>query len=220
MYAALEGTASDQNGVATWPTAAAYGNNVSIAEVLGFVQDGVRKASGTAVASTKSLVDAIGFDGTAAVASTAGMLRTVCRDRVRSRHQRHLQRHPEQHADGRRLHRRRVRQHPRRDHHFRDGRHRDCRADEHRDFDRQRQGATGAGGPSVLAAVSGLGANKTVIAGYGAANEFLPLVLESTKKLYIHGDDAGGSGAGVTRLTLCCRRMSDGASLAAGGIGS
>lgn len=57
LYAALEGTAADQNGVATWPTAAAYANNVSIAEVLGFIQDAVRRGTGTTLPANTSLAD-------------------------------------------------------------------------------------------------------------------------------------------------------------------
>lgn len=63
LYAALEGTAASQNGVATWPTAAAYANNVSIAEVLGYVQDAVRNGSGAAMATNKSIADALGSNG-------------------------------------------------------------------------------------------------------------------------------------------------------------
>lgn len=59
LYAALEGTAASQNGVATWPTAAAYASNVSIAEVLGYIQDGVRNTTGTALAAGESLADVL-----------------------------------------------------------------------------------------------------------------------------------------------------------------
>jgi len=57
LYAALEGTAASQDGVATWPTAAAYANNVSIAEVLGYVQDAVRRGTGTTLPANTSLAD-------------------------------------------------------------------------------------------------------------------------------------------------------------------
>lgn len=57
LYAALEGTAASQNGVATWPTAAAYANNVSIAEVLGYIQDAVRRGTGTTLPANTSLAD-------------------------------------------------------------------------------------------------------------------------------------------------------------------
>ena len=57
LYAALEGTAASQDGVATWPTAAAYANNVSVAEVLGYIQDGVRRGTGTTLPANTSLAD-------------------------------------------------------------------------------------------------------------------------------------------------------------------
>lgn len=51
-------------GIASWPAAAAYANNVSIAEVLAYIQDGTRRGSGTAMAANKSIADALGTDGT------------------------------------------------------------------------------------------------------------------------------------------------------------
>lgn len=82
LYAALEGTAASQNGVATWPTAAAYANNVSIAEVLGYVQDGVRRGTGTTLPANTSLADyaeavsttaaAVIANGTATIFTVAG----------------------------------------------------------------------------------------------------------------------------------------------------
>lgn len=128
IWAATQGTAASENGIVTWPAAAAYANNVSLAEVLAYIQDGVRKGTGTGLGTNesladvlyaangivtfpaaavpgngvsiaevlrdlwdavrngtggsepgtnKSLVDAIGFDGAAAVAATAGMLRVA-----------------------------------------------------------------------------------------------------------------------------------------------
>lgn len=47
-------------GIAAYPTAAAYTNDVSIAEVLAYVQDGVRNGSGQGLPSNKSLYDIIG----------------------------------------------------------------------------------------------------------------------------------------------------------------
>lgn len=52
------------SAVSSYPTAAAAANDVSLGAVLRFAQEGVRKASGSAVATGKSLVDAIGSDGT------------------------------------------------------------------------------------------------------------------------------------------------------------
>lgn len=128
IWAATQGTAASENGIVTWPAAAAYANNVSLAEVLAYIQDGVRKGTGTGLGTNesladvlyaangivtfpaaavpgngvsiaevlrdiwdavrngtggsepgtnKSLVDAIGFDGAAAVTATAGMLRVM-----------------------------------------------------------------------------------------------------------------------------------------------
>ncbi len=47
-------------GVATYPTAAAYTNGVSIAAVLGYVQDGVRRGSGTIMPANTSVWDVLG----------------------------------------------------------------------------------------------------------------------------------------------------------------
>lgn len=49
----------------------------SVLERLEQIQKAVNKGTGTAVAANKSLADAIGFDGSAAVTATAGMLRTM-----------------------------------------------------------------------------------------------------------------------------------------------
>lgn len=77
------------------------------------------------------------------------------------------------------------------------------------------KGLTGAAGPSALVAVSGLGANKTVVVGYDGSNEKLPLYLESGKKLYIDGDDAAGTGGGTVDVIMVFRRVSDSATIAA-----
>lgn len=58
------------NGVASWPTAAAYGNAVSIAEVLGYIQDAVRRGTGTTLAANTSLQDVIGTGITGAAGLT------------------------------------------------------------------------------------------------------------------------------------------------------
>ncbi len=62
------------NGVSAWPTAAAYGNAVSLAEVLGYIQDGVRKGAGTAMATNKSIADALGTDGNATTDSAVSIV--------------------------------------------------------------------------------------------------------------------------------------------------
>lgn len=66
------------NGIVTYPAAAVPGNGVSIAEVLRDVWDAMRNGTGGSEPGTnKSIVDAIGFDGAAAVTASAGMLRTM-----------------------------------------------------------------------------------------------------------------------------------------------
>jgi hypothetical protein len=70
---ALYGT----NGIATWLSPAAYANNVSIAEVLGYIQDAVRNGSGAALATNKSLVDALGTNGTTVTDSAVSVLGAV-----------------------------------------------------------------------------------------------------------------------------------------------
>lgn len=65
------------DGVLAWPTAAAYANNISIAEVLGYIQDGVRKGTGTAMDTNKSVADTLGTNGTTLVddaVSIAGII--------------------------------------------------------------------------------------------------------------------------------------------------
>ena len=64
-------------GVATWPTAAAYANASNFAEVLGYIQDGVRKGSGTAMAANKSVADALGTDGTTITDSAVSVLGVI-----------------------------------------------------------------------------------------------------------------------------------------------
>ncbi len=61
-------------GIASYPAAAAYANDVSIAEVLAYVQDGVRNGSGTAMASNKSVADALGTNGTTTVDSAVNLI--------------------------------------------------------------------------------------------------------------------------------------------------
>jgi hypothetical protein len=81
------------------------------------------------------------------------------------------------------------------------------------------KGLTGAAAPNVLQAVSGLGANKTVVCKTSSTTKILPLTLETGKKLFVDGDDGAGTGAGTVRATILFRRGSAGASLAGGTIG-
>ena len=78
IWGALQGTAAGENGVQTYPAAAVPANNVSLAEVLRDVWDALRNGTGGAEpGANKSVIDAIGFDGAASVAASAGMLRVA-----------------------------------------------------------------------------------------------------------------------------------------------
>lgn len=78
IWANTCGTAAGENGITTFPAAAVPGNNVSLAEVLRDVWDALRNGTGGSEPGTdKSVIDAIGFNGAAAVAASAGMLRTM-----------------------------------------------------------------------------------------------------------------------------------------------
>lgn len=74
-------------------------------------------------------------------------------------------------------------------------------------------GATGAGSPILLEAVAALGANVSE-SKKDATSHLLPLRLESGKKIFIHGDDAAGTGAGVATITMLFRRETAGATIA------
>jgi len=82
------------------------------------------------------------------------------------------------------------------------------------------KGLTGAAAPNVLQAVSGLGANKTVVCKTSSTTKILPFTIEDGKKLFLDGDDGAGTGAGTVRITLLCRAVAPGNSLSAGGIGT
>lgn len=74
----LDDAVQGANGVVTFPAAAAPANGVSLAEVLRDIWDALRNGTGgTEPGTNKSVIDAIGFDGAAAVAASAGMLRTA-----------------------------------------------------------------------------------------------------------------------------------------------
>ena len=62
----------------TFPAEAAPADGVSMASVLRSVWAGIRNGTGgTEPGANKSILDAIGFNGTSVLASTAGMLRTA-----------------------------------------------------------------------------------------------------------------------------------------------
>lgn len=75
------GQAIDQESldyIPLWPAAAAPANGVSLAAALRDAWDALRNGTGGAEPGTnKSIIDAIGFDGAAVVAASAGMLRTM-----------------------------------------------------------------------------------------------------------------------------------------------
>jgi len=64
-----------------------------------------------------------------------------------------------------------------------------------------------------LNAITALGAQDTLKM-TGATTALKPFVLESTKALYIHGDDAAGTSAGNLRYAIIGRALTAGASLA------
>lgn len=74
------------------------------------------------------------------------------------------------------------------------------------------KGKTGASAPIFLEAIASFGANLTV-SKKDADSSFLPLVLETGKKIYIHGDDAAGSGSGEVDITLIFRPITEGATI-------
>lgn len=75
-------------------------------------------------------------------------------------------------------------------------------------------GRTGAAAPIVLEATAGLGASVTWNAENDATSNYLPMYLETGKKVFIHGDDAAGTGGGVATFTLIFQRVTDGATIA------
>jgi hypothetical protein len=74
-------------------------------------------------------------------------------------------------------------------------------------------GKTGAGSPIYLEAVAALGANATN-SSKDATSTTLPMQIESGKKIYIHGDDGAGTGAGTANITFVFERISDAATIA------
>ena len=76
------------------------------------------------------------------------------------------------------------------------------------------KGVTGAAAPILLEAVAALGANATS-SSKDATSHTLPLKLESGKKVYVHGDDAAGTGAGTVDITLVFERITQDATIIA-----
>ena len=74
-------------------------------------------------------------------------------------------------------------------------------------------GLTGAGAPQGLEVLASFQANENVAATGFAGTPLVPFVLESGKKVYIHGDDAAGSSGGNTRFAIIGTALSAGGGL-------
>lgn len=77
------------------------------------------------------------------------------------------------------------------------------------------KGVTGANGPVAVAALAVFGANKTYTSDVDGTVKKFPFVLESGKKIFIHGDDAAGTGAGTGDITIKFQRLTADATIAA-----
>lgn len=77
-------------------------------------------------------------------------------------------------------------------------------------------GLTGAAAPLLLEGIASFGANLTV--SKKDTTYFIPFTLETGKKIFIHGDDAAGTGTGEVRITIVARAISVGATLAGADI--
>jgi len=75
-------------------------------------------------------------------------------------------------------------------------------------------GLTGAAAPNGLTNLASMNAQKTGILSRDGSVKQVPFVLESTKKLYIHGDDAATSAGGSTNFYIKYKRLAAGATLA------
>lgn len=75
-------------------------------------------------------------------------------------------------------------------------------------------GLTGAAAPNGVALLAKFNANKTGVLSIDGSTKQIPFVLESGKKLYIHGDDAATSNGGATDFYIKYRRLAAGAYLA------
>src|SRR4030042_373221 len=75
-------------------------------------------------------------------------------------------------------------------------------------------GLTGVDAPNGVAILAKFNAAKTGVLSIDGTTKQLPFVLESTKKLYIHGDDAATSAGGTTNFYIKYKRLAAGAYLA------
>jgi len=74
-------------------------------------------------------------------------------------------------------------------------------------------GPTGVDDPVAAEATASLGANVTVLATAASVTPLVPFVLENAKKLYIHGSNGAGSGAGNLAIVVSGRGLGSGAKL-------
>lgn len=75
-------------------------------------------------------------------------------------------------------------------------------------------GNTGAGDVIATEATAGLGASLSWRLTTDATSHTLPVFIESGKKVFIHGDDSAGTGAGILQFTLVFQRVTDAATIA------
>lgn len=75
-------------------------------------------------------------------------------------------------------------------------------------------GNTGADLPVFVEVIASFGTNLTV-SKKDATSHTLPVIIESGKKVFIHGDDAAGTGAGYGKVTLVFQRLTAGATITA-----
>lgn len=74
-------------------------------------------------------------------------------------------------------------------------------------------GNTGADDVIATEAAAGLGASLSWRLTTDATSHTLPVQIESGKKVFIHGDDSAGTGAGVLQFTLLFQRVTDAATI-------
>jgi len=75
-------------------------------------------------------------------------------------------------------------------------------------------GSTGAAAPIGVEIIASFGANLTV-SSKDWASSVLPCTIEAGSILYIHGDNAAGTGTGDANVTMILRRVTAGATIAA-----
>jgi len=76
-------------------------------------------------------------------------------------------------------------------------------------------GLTGAAAPIVLEILASFGSLTMMVASADATTARFPLILETGKKVFLHGDDAAGTGGGICQVYLFWERGADGANIVA-----